>query len=73
MDEYYFIYKDAHGAWRPATNPTFIAKHTYCRAIPKEALRAAGFSLIADFVWEFNGYGKDIIDFSALIEQYELC
>ena len=40
MDEkYYFIYKDSNGNWGRCTNPFFIARHTYCRAIKKTELK----------------------------------
>ena len=35
MEEYYFIYKNQVGTWSTCTNPKFIARHTYCRAIKK--------------------------------------
>ncbi len=40
FDSYYYIYKNAIGEWDMATNPKFIARHTYCRAIPKHKVKS---------------------------------
>lgn len=34
FDNYVFIYKNSINKWNQAMNPKFIARHTYCRAIP---------------------------------------
>jgi hypothetical protein len=39
MNDYYFIYKDSLGQWNLVTNPKFIARHTYCRAIKKTSTK----------------------------------
>lgn len=39
FDNYWFIYKNAFGNWDICTNPIFIARHTYCRAICKSKVR----------------------------------
>lgn len=39
FDSYYYIYKDAIGKWDMTNNPKFIARHTYCRAIPKHKVK----------------------------------
>ena len=42
MDEYYYIYKNSFKEWDVCKNPKFIARHTFCRAIPKD-LKKFGF------------------------------
>jgi hypothetical protein len=63
MDNYYFVYLDTTGRWHSASNPVFIATHTYCRAIPKDILEQAGYDLIADFCHELNdpSYGSSTL------------
>ncbi len=39
FDSYFFIYKDSKNNWNIATNPKFIASHTFCRAIYKNKIR----------------------------------
>ena len=39
FDRYFFIYKASTNNWDIATNPKFIARHTYCRAIYKGKVR----------------------------------
>ena len=39
FDNYWFIYKNAFNEWDTCTNPKFIARHTYCRAIYKSKVR----------------------------------
>lgn len=34
-NDYVFVYKDSHNIWNFATSLSFVAKHTYCRAIYK--------------------------------------
>ncbi len=34
-NDYTFIYKDSLGRWNIATNPSFIAVHKCCVAVPK--------------------------------------
>ena len=34
-NDYVFVYKDSHNIWNLATSLSFVAKHTYCRAIYK--------------------------------------
>jgi len=54
MEKYYFLYKNSFGQWNSASNPVFIAKHTYCRAIPKEVINEIGYDFIGDFVMKLN-------------------
>lgn len=54
MENYYYLYKDMNGRWNTAANPVFIAKHSYCRAIPKIEVEENGFELVSDFVMEIN-------------------
>ena len=35
FEAYHYIYKDAHGKWNTASNPSFIAEHKNCKAIEK--------------------------------------
>lgn len=39
FDSYFFIFKAANGNWDICTNPKFIARHQYCRAIYKNKIR----------------------------------
>ena len=39
FDSYFFIFKAANGNWDICTNPKFIARHQYCRAIYKSKVR----------------------------------
>ena len=39
FDSYFFIYKDSTNNWNIATNPKFVASHTFCRAIYKNKIR----------------------------------
>ena len=39
MNDYYFICNDTLGRWNIVTNPKFIARHTYCRAIKKTSTK----------------------------------
>jgi hypothetical protein len=73
MDDYYFLYKDSEGKWKTATNPIFIAKHTYCRAIPKKDIRKIGrFSTIYDLIHKLNSTEENKDDIKNLISKYEL-
>lgn len=83
MNEYYFIYKNSTGLWCSATNPMFIAKHTYCRAFPKTAFDNLNIlpemlnkekGLLSQFIYLLNYEDKienqEIIDFINLFELY---
>lgn len=72
MTDYYFIYKDSVGTWKDCINPVFIAKHQYCRAIPKEVLELNGYSFIGDFVMVLNDLEESIYDIEDIINKYEL-
>lgn len=39
FDSFWFIFKAANGNWDICTNPKFIARHQYCRAIYKGKVR----------------------------------
>lgn len=39
FDSYWFIYKDSFGNWDTCSNPKFIARHRFCRAIYKNKIR----------------------------------
>ena len=39
FDIFWFIFKAANGNWDICTNPKFIARHQYCRAIYKGKVR----------------------------------
>jgi len=54
MSHYYFLYKDVSCRWNNAVNPVFIAKHTHCRAIPKEIVNGFGYESVADFIFDLN-------------------
>lgn len=71
MEKYYFVYKNSQGNWHTATNPVFIAKHTYCRAIPKEVFKD---ELISDFLYRVNNFYKSELDVKdvQLMQEYDL-
>lgn len=73
MNEYYFLYKNATGEWNSTTNPMFIAKHTYCRAIPKANFDKLNIGFfLSDLTNLLNSENKienkKIIDFINLFE-----
>jgi hypothetical protein len=72
MDNYYFLYKDSQGQWQVATSPIFIAKHQYCRAIPKSVVKEAGLEFIGDFTYQLNNTDTMPVDIDNLINTYEL-
>ena len=39
FDSFWFIFKAANGNWNICTNPKFVARHQYCRAIYKCKVR----------------------------------
>ena len=39
FDNYWFIYKNSFNEWDICTNPKFVARHQYCRAIYKNKVR----------------------------------
>ena len=39
FDNFFFIYKNSFGNWDICTNPKFVARHQYCRAIHKGKVR----------------------------------
>ena len=73
MGEYYYLYKNSTGTWAHARNPVFIAKHTYCRAVPIEEVEGVGFDFVADLVYELNyeeaSYTDDL---AKLIKDWDL-
>lgn len=72
MNKYYFLYKNSVNVWSTAVNPIFIAKHTYCRAIPKKVIADLGYNLVSDFVYDLNK--KDFINdkFNSTIYEWDL-
>jgi hypothetical protein len=64
MEKYYYLYKNSAGIWNDAKNPVFIAKHTYCRAVPKEEIEQLGYDFIADFVYDLNEGSPDVKNIS---------
>lgn len=39
FDSFWFIYKNYSNQWDICTNPKFVARHAYCRAIYKDKVR----------------------------------
>ena len=39
FDSFFFIYKNSFCNWDICTNPKFVARHQYCRAIYKSKVR----------------------------------
>ena len=39
FDSFWFIYKNLFDNWDICTNPKFVARHKYCRAIYKSKIR----------------------------------
>lgn len=58
MEEYFYIYKDSTNKWCEATNPTFIARHSKCRAIKKADLLDK-FNNVLQFINKANDYFGD--------------
>lgn len=71
MDEYYYVYIDSLQTLHLATSMPFVAKHTKCRAIPKEMI--PNDTLISDLLYYLN-YGTptqkelDIIEKTSIHE-----
>jgi len=72
MDNYYYLYKNLTNAWNTATNPVFIAKHTYCRAVPKEVITDLGYDLVSDFVHDLNKEDYVNKEFNNIVLEWEL-
>lgn len=58
MNEYYFLYKNSLDKWNTATNPVFIAKHTYCRAVSKGEFDSLNIGSLFDFLHILNSIDK---------------
>lgn len=71
-NEYYFIYKDSMNNWSDASNPSFIAKHGYCRAVPKQEIIKAGYNLIADFTYMLNNNEKQSTEVQRIIKEWDI-
>lgn len=72
MENYEFIYKNSRGQWDICKNPIFIARHTFCRAIPKD-LTDFGFNNIKDLIrWlnEVEGLGLCTDKQARFIKEY---
>ena len=69
FDSFWFIYKDSFGNWDTCTNPKFIARHTYCRAIYKSKVR--DFKQLRYVCKKLNSY-KDTFVQRYLIKELEM-
>ena len=69
FDSFWFIYKDSFGNWDTCTNPKFIARHTYCRAIYKSKVR--DFKQLRYVCKKLNSY-KDTFVQRYLIKELEI-
>ena len=74
LDDYVFIYKDAHQRYNLATSAPFIAGHKCCRAVPKNFIKG-DFDTWSDFMMDLNSEApslkaKHIIFSSHLREIY---
>jgi len=67
-----FLYKDSIGTWNTASNLRFIAKHRYCRAIPKEVIIDLGYKKVSDFVYDLNSDKNKDKSFDTVVLEYEL-
>jgi hypothetical protein len=75
VNDYHFLYKDSQGKWQTTTNPIFIAKHQYCRAVPKKEVASAydlHIMYASELAFSLNNYEDCIIDLDKLISEYEL-
>ena len=69
FDSYLFIYKGANGDWDICTNPKFVARHQYCRAICKSKVR--DFKQLRYVCKKLNSY-KDTFVQRYLIKELEI-
>ena len=69
FDSFWFIYKDSFGNWDTCTNPKFIARHTYCRAIYKSKVR--DFKQLRYICKKLNSYNDTFVQ-RYLIKELEL-
>lgn len=71
LKDYIFVYKDSRGKWCIATNPVFIAKHNYCRAIPHKEVEKLNFDTYSDFVYALNSrwHSEQLSD---LVKEFDL-
>ena len=69
FDSYFFIYKAANGNWDTCTNPKFIARHTYCRAIYKNKVR--DFNQLRYICKKLNSYQDTFVQ-RYLIKELEI-
>ena len=53
FSNYHFIYKDSAGRWNEATNPSFVAAHKQCVAVPREKVES-----ISEYLWKKNNKGN---------------
>lgn len=56
FDNYYFIFKNSNQTWDLATNPAFIARHPFCRAIRKTDVKN-----IKYLIKKLNSYNENKI------------
>ena len=61
MENYEFIYRDMTDRWDICKNPVFIARHPFCRAIPKD-LTKWGFDDISCLLKWLNTFSPKIKD-----------
>lgn len=54
FNNYYFIYKNSLRKWGTCTNPVFIAKHTFCRAIKKTDIKNINY-----LIKKLNSYNEN--------------
>jgi len=71
-ENYYYLYKDSINNWSAAANPVFIAKHGYCRAVPKQEIVKVGYDLITDFTYMLNNNEEQSTEVQQLIKDWDI-
>ena len=69
FDSFWFIFKAANGNWDICTNPKFIARHQYCRAIYKRKVR--DFKQLRYVCKKLNSYNDTFVQ-RYLIKELEI-
>ena len=69
FDSFWFIFKAANGNWDICTNPKFIARHQYCRAIYKGKVR--DFKQLRYVCKKLNSYNDTFVQ-RYLIKELEI-
>ena len=69
FDSFWFIFKAANGNWDICTNPKFIARHQYCRAIYKGKVR--DFKQLRYICKKLNSYQDTLVQ-RYLIKELEI-